>query len=311
MKRLVLSILIYCSLSTFLLAQNTLAEKLGYSKEDKLLIVHADDLGLTHSENLASIMAMRVGVVNSASIMMPCPWVMEIADYAQKNPDADFGLHLTLTSEWKYMKWGPVAPLGQVQSLVNELGHFHEDCVEFGQKAKVEEAEIELRAQIELAYKMGIQPTHLDTHMGCLVFNSPELFDVYLKLGREYKIPVLIGRFFLQAAPKAFKDLIQPEDIIIEKVLSAGVSDFENGMTSYYEKTFKGLEEGINVLLIHLAYSDTEMQGLSVDHPNWGAKWRQDDFDYFTSEQCKKTLEEEGIKLVTWRQIQKVMYGDK
>lgn len=114
MKRLPLSILVYFSISTILIAQNTLAEKLGYSNDDKLLIIHADDLGVTHSENLASIMAMRVGAVNSASIMMPCPWVMEIADYAQKNPEVDFGLHLTLTSEWKYMKWGPVASLGQV-----------------------------------------------------------------------------------------------------------------------------------------------------------------------------------------------------
>jgi len=310
MKRLSLLGLFSFFLSSALTAQNSLPEKLGYSENDKLLIIHADDLGVTHSENIASIMAMRVGMVNSASIMMPCPWVMEIADYAQKNPTADFGLHLTLTSEWKYMKWRPVAPLGQVPSLVNELGHFHDNCLDFGQKAKVEEAEIELRAQIDLAYKMGIKPTHLDTHMGCLVFNSPELFGVYLKLGREYKIPVMVGRFFLQAAPQAFKDLLQAEDIIIEKVLSAGVADFEGGMANYYEKTLKNLDSGINILLIHLAHNDTEMQGLSVDHPHWGAKWRQDDFDYFTSEQCKKILEEENIKLVTWRQIQKVMYGE-
>lgn len=298
-----------CLFNFSAIAQKSLAAKLGYEPDAKLLIIHADDLGVAHSENIASILAMKIGMVNSASIMMPCPWVSEVADYAKANPSADLGLHLTLTSEWKHMKWSPVAPLGQVRSLVDSLGFFYDNCMNFGKFAKVEEVEIELRAQIEKAYKMGIRPTHLDTHMGCLIFNSAEVFDVYLKLGREYKIPVMVGRFFLQAVPQKFKNLIQAEDIIIEKILTANPPDFESGLADFYKKTLKNLSAGIQVLLIHTAFDNAEMQALTIDHPLWGAKWRQEDFNFFTSETCEKILKEEDIQLVTWRQLQKAIYN--
>ena len=292
-----------------LAAQNSLASKLGYDEDAKLLIIHADDVGVSHSENMATFLALKIGMVNSGSVMMPCPWVAEVADYVKKNTKTDFGLHLTLTSEWKYMKWGPVAPLGKVPSLVNEFGFFYDNCLEFGQKAKPEEVEIELRAQIEKAIKMGIQPTHLDTHMGCLVYNSPEVFGVYLKLGREYKIPVMLGRFFLQAAPQKFKDLVTKDDVIIENLYTANPSDFESGMANYYENVLTNLSSGVHILLIHTGFDNAEMQAMTIDHPDWGAKWRQADFDFFTSEKCKAILQKEKIQLVTWRDIKEAIYG--
>ena len=304
-----LILILFVSFYFRLTGQPALTEKLGYGPEDKLLIIHADDLGVAHSENKASILAMKVGMVNSASIMMPCPWVAEVADFAKENPEADLGLHLTLTSEWQHMKWGPVAPKGQVASLLDSLGFFYDNCLDFGKNAKVEEAEIELRAQIDQAYKMGIRPTHLDTHMGCLVFNSPELFEVYLKLGREYEMPVMLGRFFLQAASPAFLDKITPTDIVLGKVMTASPADYESGMAAYYENTLKNLSPGINILLIHLAFNDAEMQAISINHPLWGADWRQQDFDFFTSEKCRRILKEENIKLITWRQIQEIIYN--
>jgi len=308
-KTYLLLLLCFFCFSFSIIAQQSLAEKLGYKPDAKLLIIHADDLGVAHSENIASILAMKIGMVNSASIMMPCPWVSEIADYAKANPAADLGLHLTLTSEWKHMKWSPVAPLGQVSSLVDSLGFFYNNCMDFGKYAKVEEVEIELRAQIEKAYKMGIRPTHLDTHMGCLIFNSAEVFGVYLKLGREYKIPVMVGRFFLQAVPQKFKDLIRAEDIIVEKILTANPSDFEAGLAAFYERTLNNLSAGIQILLIHTAFDDAEMQALTIEHPLWGAKWRQEDFDFFTSKVCEEILKKEDIQLITWRQLQKAVYN--
>lgn len=290
--------------------QGSLAQKLGYGPDDKLLIIHADDLGVSHSENIASILAMKAGVVNSGSIMMPCPWVPEIASYAKENPSADLGLHLTLTSEWKFMKWGPVASVHEVSSIVNDDGYLYSDCQEFSKYANVGEAKKELRAQIELAYQLGINPTHLDSHMGCLVFSSAELFGAYLELGREYKIPVMVDRFFMKVASPAFKKLVQPSDLLIEKIYTAEPNDYESGMGDYYESVIRNLSSGIQVLLIHTAFDDAEMQGLTVDHPDWGASWRQADFDFFTSARCKRLLEQENIKLVTWSEIQSAIYGD-
>ena len=290
-------------------AQTNLAAKLGYDENAKLLIIHADDIGVSHSENIGSFLAMETGVVNSGSIMMPCPWVPEVAEYVKAHPDADLGLHLTLTAEWKYMKWGPVAPVSKVPSLISENGYFYSDCLQFGQHADPAEVKIELRAQIEKAIKMGIHPTHLDSHMACLLFSSPEVFGTYLELGREYKIPVMVGHFFLKAAPQSFLDLLTEEDIVIEKSITAGPQDYLDGMTQFYENVLNSLEPGVQILLIHTAYNNTEMRALTIDHLNWGAEWRQQDFDFFTSQKAKNLILKNNIKLITWRDIQKVIHG--
>ena len=132
----------------------TLVERLGYAPGTKLLIVHADDLGETHAVNAAAIKALQGGTINSASLMVPCPWFPEIADYAKSHPDADFGLHLTLTSERVYYRWGPVAPVDRVPSLVDKNGYLHHDWNE-GEHIDAKEVEIELRAQIERALADG------------------------------------------------------------------------------------------------------------------------------------------------------------
>lgn len=306
MKNLLFILLVFCSDN--LIAQQTLAEKLGYTNQDKLLIIHADDLAVSHSENIASFLAMKTGSVNSASIMMPCGWVSEVAAYKQENPDADFGLHLTLTNEWYHLNWGPVASKNDVPSLLTENGFLRADCLEFGMNAVVAEAEIELRAQIEKAYNMGIKPTHFDAHMGCLLFSSADLFEVYLKLGREYKVPVMVDRFFLKAANQNFLDKVTDEDIIIEQIFTASPQDYDTGMAAYYKKTLNEIDPGISILLIHTAFDNAEMQAVTIGQEYWGAKWRQQDFDFFTSTKCKKLLESNNIKLIKWSDIQDVWY---
>src|SRR5918993_3226454 len=129
----------------------TLAERLGYPKDAKLLIVHADDLGMTHSVNAATIKAFETGLVNSGSIMVPCPWLSEIATYARANPQADLGLHLTLTSEWTSYRWGPVTPKDRVKSLLDKDGYLYLTESEAASKIDPKEVELEIRAQIERA----------------------------------------------------------------------------------------------------------------------------------------------------------------
>jgi hypothetical protein len=302
---LLFTFILFLSIDNY--AQNTLAEKLGYKANDKLLIIHADDVGVAHSENLGTLLAMKSGAVNSASIMMPCPWVSEIATYAKKNNKADFGLHLTLTSEWETMKWSPVASKDKVKSLTNDDDFFYDNCTDFQKNAELNEVEIELRAQIEQAYSMGMNPSHLDSHMGCLIY-SPELLNLYLKLGEEYKIPAMIDRESYNAATQETKDLVKNKSLILEKVTTAYPSDFESGMANYYEKVLTNLSAGVQILLIHTAINDAEMQALTINHADWGSKWRQDDFDFFTSEKCQELIKKENIKLVTWREIQEVIY---
>lgn len=284
-----------------------LPERLGYPAGTKLLILHADDLGVAHSENQASFKALNAGPVNSASIMAPCPWLPEVADFFKTHSNADFGMHLTLTSEWKYFKWGPVASREQVSSLVDSLGYFYDNCAEMVAHAKPEEVELELRAQIDKAIAMGIVPTHLDSHMGCLFFTTPAMFDIYMKLGRAYHIPALVSRDMLEQLPESFRQSVTDKDVVPDHTVTASPDDFKGGMPAYYEKVFRTLEPGVTVLLMHLAHDEHEMQGVAADHPEWGSEWRQADFDFFTSETCRKILREEGIQLITWREVGKLL----
>src|SRR5436190_14521078 len=156
---ILLSAMISCSIFSQV---KSIQERLGYPKDAKLVIIHADDLGVSHSENAASITALEKGSVSSASIMVPCPWFPEIAAYAQSHPLADLGLHITLTSEWKYYRWGPVTAKEKVPGLVNKNGFLYSDIDSVYQTASAAEVEQEIRNQVIRAKKFGVDPTHLD-----------------------------------------------------------------------------------------------------------------------------------------------------
>ncbi len=295
--------------SFHLSAQKTpsLAKRLGYPDSAKLLILHADDLGMAHAENQASFEALISGAVNSGSVMANCPWLPEVATFARGVKEADLGLHLTLTSEWLHYKWGPVASRDQVAGLTDSLGYFYDNCDSMAAHATLEEAERELRAQIDRAKALGIQLTHLDSHMGCLFFSKPELFDLYLRLGREYRLPVLLSRYLLERLPEAHRKAVTDKEIVLDYAYTATPEDFKGCMAAYYEKLLRALQPGVSSIQLHLAYDGAEMRGISFNHPDWGAAWRQADFNFFTSDECRKILNETGIQLVTWREIGRLM----
>src|SRR5689334_1417270 len=165
-------------------APRSLAERLGYTRDAKLLIVHADDLGMTHSVNAASIKGLETGLVNSASIMVPCPWFPEIADYAKTHPATDFGLHLTLTSERVFYRWGPVAPRDKLPSLVDSNGYFHLDWTD-SNHIDPQEVELELRAQVERALAMRVRATYLDSQQGRVCAGGSEPFPRLLRVAHR------------------------------------------------------------------------------------------------------------------------------
>jgi chitin disaccharide deacetylase len=287
--------------------QKTIQEKLGYSKDTKLLIIHADDLGVSHSENMASIDVMKNGVVNSASIMVPCPWFPEIANYAKENPNADLGLHLTLTSEWKFFKWGPVTSRNEVRSLIDANGYFNEGITELMKNGRAEEVEKELRAQIELAKRSGVDPTHFDAHMAGAI-STAEFFKAYLKLSREYKVPVLIVKEISQMFGIDMNHLVDEKDVVVDRVIIASGDDYKKGMQTFYSGALKSIQPGLTCLLLHAAYDNEEMQAVTTGHVDYGAAWRQADVNFFKSEACKKIIADEKIKLITWKEIRDKLY---
>ena len=308
MKKLLAICYCFCSLITASAQQKTVQERLGYPQDTRLLIIHADDVGVSQSENAATFFAMEKGSVSSASIMMPCPWMGDVADYARTHPNLDFGLHLTLTSEWKNYKWGTVTPVNQATSLLNKNGYLYSSVDSLYKFGRVEEVEKELRAQIERAKQFGIDPTHLDSHMGSL-FASPEYLQILLKMGREYNVPVLLNKEGFKVAFKIDLDkYISDKDVLVDKILMAEPKDFKSGMDKFYTGVLESLKPGLSCILLHAAYDNAEMRAISVEHPDYGAAWRQADFDFFTSKKCRDLLKKQNIKVITWREIRDKLY---
>src|SRR5436305_5231128 len=171
----------------------TVQERLGYPAGTRLLVLHADALGMAHSVNRATFEALEKGWISSSSILVPCPWFPEVARWARAHPEADLGIHLALTSEWTTFRWRPLSGAAEVPSLLDPDGYFPivETTVAAG--ASAPEVEKELRAQIDKAKAAGIRLSHLDSHMGSL-FQTAPLFEVYRRLGAAYSLPLLIER---------------------------------------------------------------------------------------------------------------------
>jgi len=305
MKRILVVLIVLLPIIGVRAQEKTIAERLGYPRDAKLLIVHADDLGMAHSVNAATIKAFESGLVNSGSIMVPCPWFSEIAAYARANPQADLGLHLTLTSEWTSFRWGPLSSKDRVSSLLGKDGYFYLLETEAASHADPKEVELEITTQIEHARAAGIQPTHLDSHMGTL-YQNKALFEVFLRTARKYKLPVRVARSWFGRAD-FLPEILKPDDVYIDRILDINTSVGANDWAKFYSDALKKLEPGVTEVVIHLAYDDAEMRGATVNHPDWGAAWRQRDFEFFTSDAFRKLLQENQIKLITWRELGKLI----
>jgi predicted glycoside hydrolase/deacetylase ChbG (UPF0249 family) len=287
--------------SAVAVSAQTLADRLGYPPGTKLIIVHADDLGETHAVNAAAVRALQGGTINSASLMAPCPWFPEMADYAKSHPEADLGLHLTLTSERVYYRWGPVAPADKVPSLVDENGYFHHDW-EHNQHINPNEVEVELRAQIERALAMGVRPTHLDSHQYRLIMNGKELFDVMVHVAHEYKLPVFVNRDWFAAYPYLQASL-GSGDIVLDHTVTIEPEVPPEKWAEFYIAALKNLKPGVTEFVIHPGYDDEELRAATRERASWGSAWRQRDYDFFTSSQFREILAQQNIQLVTWREL--------
>jgi len=298
-----LSVILLSVASSLPAQTRTVAERLGYPRDAKLLILHADDLGFTHSADAATFDALDKGVISSASIMVPTPWLTEVARYARAHPDADLGLHLTLTAEWETYRWGSVESKDKVASLLDPDGTFPNEDSVVAVRGKQAEIELELRAQIQKAMALGIRPTHLDSHMGSL-FTTPALLATYVKLAHEYHLPFLALRnnpFGGPAMP------LGPNDIPLDALIQA----FEDGPADkwkpFYLNAIANLKPGLTEIIVHLGHDDAELQAVTVNHAPWGSAWRQRDYDVVNSPEFKKALQDNKIILIKWRDLQKLV----
>jgi predicted glycoside hydrolase/deacetylase ChbG (UPF0249 family) len=278
-------------------------ERLGYPANARLLIIHADDFGMNHSVNRATSEALLNHWITSASILVPCPWFLEAADFAKAHPDLDLGIHQALNSEWTTFRWGPVTSKDQVPTLLDDQGYLPLDTPVVGKTANPAQVETELRAQVDRAQKFGVHITHLDTHMAAL-FSSPDLYKVYLKMGHSYHLPIL-EEWEGTHGPLGIKP---PQDeMLVQKVISIDPGISAADWVGWYEKQLAPLAPGVYEMIIHLAYDDDEMRGATFDHQDWGSAWRQHDFDMVKGAEFQKFLKDQGFILVGWKDLAKAL----
>jgi len=302
----------------------TYAEKLGFPKGKKVVILHIDDAGMSYDSNLGTIRALKEGVANSVSVMMPCGWVPGFVHFLKENKDVDAGLHLTLTSEWKQYRWGPLAGKPTVRSLVDSEGALWPSVKDVVQHGTPDHVETEIRAQLDRARTMGFEPTHMDSHMGTL-FATPEFLQRYVKVGIEEKIPVMF--------PGGHNTLIKVDERLegerLEMVRNLGRQLWDAGLpvlddlhnTSYgwvpdvkgkiskkklqkfkAEKYVHALKEeiqpGLTMVIMHCTHP-TEV----FEHISSSGVTREGDLLAMLDPSVRKAIEDEGIILTTWREL--------
>jgi hypothetical protein len=307
MKKLIFILTgLFITLSIFSQGNKNLAEMLGYPRDSKLLIIHADDMGLAHSVNTACIKAFNNKGITSGSIMVPCAWAPEIEAYVKANPGLDVGIHLTMTAEWDIYKWGGVVSSDQIASLLDKNNYFYPSVEELGKVAKGVEAEKELKAQIDRAIASGVQPSHLDTHMGSVLAN-PELIKIYLNLSDIYHLPVLFPRAYLSWFPPEMSKSMESKIFLLDNLFMLEPKMISGNWIDPYKKAIEAIKPGLNEMIVHLAIDNDEMQAISKGHDDYGSAWRQHDLDLVSSPEFKELLKTNHIVLIGWRQVRDLM----
>ncbi len=274
---------------------------------DRLLILHADDIGMCHSANAASFQAMTEGVVSSGSVMVPCPWFPEAAAWAKAHPEADLGVHLTLTSEWQLYRWRPVAPQDRVRGLLDSEGFLWRSVAEVREHASAAEVETELRAQVERALQFGMRPTHLDSHMGTL-FLDRRFFEAYLRVSREFGImPLLmkpsaeqVGRLGSEGEDllRRLQALEDEGFVLVDRLITGLEGQTLQERSAYFHRLLRTLPPGVSQIIVHLAGDDDEIR-----HITHAWRDRYHELLICTADETKAVLAEEGIRLIGYRDL--------
>lgn len=285
----------------------TLAERLGFTREDRVLILHADDVGMCHSVNAATARAFGEGMVTCGSVMVPCPWFPEIVTWYKEHPEWDLGLHLTLTSEWRHYRWRPVSPPDRVKGLIDPEGFMWRSVEDVVKHATPKEVEIEIRAQIERARQFGMKPTHVDSHMGTL-FSHPGFFEAYTRVARETGLlPMLMEaspeiiqeakEMGLDYAPLAAR--IKKEGfVLLDRLITGAKSPGYEARKKELHAMIRALKPGVTEIIVHLASDDEEIRHVTGNWEN-----RANETRIFTDADTKALLREEKIRLVGYRQL--------
>jgi predicted glycoside hydrolase/deacetylase ChbG (UPF0249 family) len=270
-------------------------EQLGYPPDARLLIVNADDFGMCHAVNEAVFGILQAGIVRSTTLMVPCPWARQAMRFLLEHPEVAFGVHLTIVSDWTDYRWGPIAPAVAVPSLLDHAGHFFnfEQVHARLDQLRLDELEIEFRAQIEVVLAAGLQPTHLDWH-SLRLGGSDDISELMLRLALEYGLSLRVrGQSWIREVQRRgypTNDFDFLDSYLIDPTIKS----------AHYTQLLHKLPEGLSEWAIHPGMDNGELRAIDPG----GSYSRQVDYDFFTSKQAAAVIEAEGITLLDYRALQ-------
>lgn len=277
----------FIAICFFLCAGLPLAAQPQNSGDKIPLLFRLDDIGMCHSVNEAAKKVLETGMPVSMSVMVPCPWFTEAVELLKKYPNVSIGIHLTLNSEWKQYRWGPVSGISQVPTLVDSLGSFFPSRSKlFGNNPKLTEIETELRAQIEKALRAGLKIDYLDYHMGAAV-QTIETRAIVEKLAKEYKLA--ISRYY--------------DEVDVEGGYAAPVTGKLDTLTAKVKALQPG---GTKLFVVHIGLVSPEMsamEDLNPSGPKDMSKHRQAELDALLAPSFQQLIQSDKYRLVNYRML--------
>ncbi|WP_205161191.1 MULTISPECIES: polysaccharide deacetylase family protein [Arenibacter] len=287
----------------------TWAEKLGWPAGKKVIMLHADDIGMCPEANMAADALLTNGHIQSAAVMIPCPNAEEFITWAKEHPNMDIGLHLTLTSEWKKHRWGPITPEVQVPGLLDPENKLWRSVPEVVQHATAEEVEKEIRAQIEQSIAWGYRPDHIDTHMGTL-FGDPSYVKAYIKVAQEYGIPANIIDLSVPSVLAEFRAKGYPMDDSVVKMseaytlpkldyfTSAPKADTYEEKLESFKELIKSLQPGLTEVIFHPSVETDNLRSIT-------GSWQQRvwETEIFADQDLINFFKDEDIIFTNWKEI--------
>lgn len=291
---------------------NPVLKRLGLSDNDRVAIIHTDDIGMCQSNVEAYRNLWEAGIISSGAIMYPCPWANAAIDMVRNNPKMDMGVHLTLTSEWQFYRWGPISTRDRRSGMMDEEGYFPHTSEEVQKNGKPAAVKNELAAQIDRAFQSGLQPTHIDTHMGSVA--AAKFMSAYIALAKKHKLPPMIFRMDeaewrangLDAltAKLAARLIHQLEDQKIPLLdhLVALPLEWHEGYREITKKTLSDLEPGITHFIIHPNKDTPEIRAIA---PDWQA--RVANYEDFMSDEVRQHIRNIGLHVIGYRALAELM----
>jgi len=291
---------------------NPVLNRLGFSNTDRLVIIHADDIGMCQASIAAFAQLWEYGTVSSGAVMMPCSWAPAAAEFCRTHPDVDMGVHATLTSEWNTYRWGPLSTRDPDSGLLDEDGFFHRSTQETQANANPEAVLVELQTQIARALAWGIDVTHLDTHMGAVA--HPKFFTAYYQAAVQHHIAVMIPRgeaavyqemgldAETAAGFAALTSQLEEQGLpLVDAILSLPL-DKPEGQIDLAKKLLGDLPTGLTHFIIHPCTDSPELRAIT---PDW--KSRVANYETFMSREIKEFLKNSDIQVTGYRALRNLI----